>query len=769
VRNQLNLGEMPPFDETQPSGEEIDALSSWVAEEMRRAERSALANDGRVLMRRLNRFEYANTLEDLLGVRFPDGESPLELLPPDGEAEGFDKVSAALLLDPSLLRRYYEVARKVADKAIVDGEPEFPTETMRLEFEDVGKYTVTKNILDELGVRVFESGLQLVNGEVRGWNNLSYPGDEQTSVTPIPGFYRFTLRAVGALGEDGKAPRVRVWQTHPRDDEETIMEMDLEAGKPQEYTVTTSRDALGGAIKVGVVDGVSLTMRMVPYWNFRSRNQDLAKAGDHAEVIRLDGRKFAEGWGGHAATPDPDKVDVSRFPRAYFDFIEVEGPLYEDWPPRFQQMYLGENSEALTDRQAQLRRAREALERFLPRAFRRPIERGEIEPFLGVIETELANGETFHESMRVALAAVLTSPKFLYIVESSEEQAPRPLNEFELASRLSYYLWSSMPDQELFGLAREGRLSQPKVLRQQVARMMKDPKAGRFVDGFARQWLHTDEILAFDPDEHLFREYDKYLGEAMEREPLEFFRTVMERDLSLLNFIDSDFLVVNERLAEHYGIDGVEGAEFRPIRKPEDSVRGGLLAMAGVHLAGSDGLRTKPVTRAVYVREVLFNDPPDPPPPNAGEVEPNIKGQKLTVRERLIKHQEIESCASCHRRLDPYGLALENFNVIGRWRTQEDGQDFGRRKNTPAIDPSGRLPNGEEFASFAEYREALLAQSDRFRRGMAEKMFTYALGRPVGPGDEPALDHVVQHMNASNDTLLSLVEGVVATDAFRAK
>ena len=298
--------------------------------------------------------------------------------------------------------------------------------------------------------------------------------------------------------------------------------------------------------------------------------------------------------------------------------------------------------------------------------------------------------------------------------------------------------------------------------------MLADAKADRFVDGFARQWLRTETFLNFTPDQYLYREYDEKLAEAVVREPLEFFRTILRNDLSVLNFLDSDFVVINDRLAEHYGIDDVEGEDFRRVTLPPNSDRGGLLAMAGVHQAGSDGIRTKPVSRAVYVREVLFNDPPDPPPPNAGEVEPNIKGERLTVRDRLLQHQQIEACAACHRSLDPYGLALENFNVIGAWREQQDGEDF-RGNNRPEIDASGQLPNGNSFANFEEFRQLLRAQDDRFRRALTEKLFVYALGRGIEPTDDPAISQIVSDLKSNEDTFRSLIHSLVNSKAFVTK
>lgn len=766
IRNALNLGEMPPEGERQPPVELIEQTSRWIADGLRAAERARSSTGGRVLLRRMNRHEYTHTVSDLLSMKFPTGESPLDVLPPDGTADGFDKVSSALLLDPSLMSQYYRVARRIADRAIVDGPPEFPTERMRLEFEEIADSRAIGYLVTRLGMKPVPGGLQLVEGSTRSFGMLRYPGRRDNNVAPTNGFYRFTIRAGGARGIDGTVPRIQLSHNHPDESMRSILEVDVTAAwdKPVEYSVTVPRDTLGGELNVRLTNEVKLSMGQRPGENFMRRNGELGKQGKFTETLRLAGRKVAEGWGGDRSTPDPAKLDLSKYPRVFLDYLEVEGPLYDQWPPKSHVTLLFRGDQA----DETLEYAREIFHRFLPQAWRRPIADAELEPILKVVQTELENGETFHEAVRVGLAAALTSPKFLYLVEPTTGNGPRSLNDFELASRLSYFLWSSMPDDELFRAAKTGSLNSPEALQAQVDRMLADPRADRFVDGFARQWLRTDTFLNFTPDRNLYRDYDDKLADALIREPLEFFRTILRNDLSLLNMIDSDFLVINERLARHYQITGVEGEQFRRVPIPANSPRGGLLAMAGVHQAGSDGIRTKPVSRAVYIREVLFNNPPDPPPPNAGEVEPNIRGSRLTVRERLLQHQQIEACAACHRSLDPYGLALENFNVIGTWRERQDGEEF-RGNNRPPIDASGRLPNGREFSSFDEFRQQLLEQKDRFRRSFAEKLMVYAFGRPIEPTDDSTLTAAVSDMQADQDTVRALIKSLVTSKAFRTK
>lgn len=782
IRNAINLGEMPPDDEPGLPVDLIERTSRWVTDGLRAAEKSRISSGGRVLLRRMNRHEYTNTIADLLLMKFATGESPLDVLPPDGTAEGFDKMSAALLLDPSLMTQYYRVARRIADRAIVDGPPEYPTATMRLEYEDTADSIAIGYLVTRRGMQPVPNGLQLVEGSTRSFGMLRYPGRRDNNVAPVNGFYRFTLRAGAAPGAGGEVPRIRLTHSHPDDQMRTIMEVDVTApwDEPAEYSVTIPRDTLGNELSVRIVNEAKLYMGQRPGEHFMRRNTEVGERGDFAQTLRLAGRKVAEGWGGDRSTPDPDKLDLTQFPRVFLDYLEVEGPLYDQWPPQSHTMLLFRGEQATGD----LAYAREIMARFLPRAWRRPVTPEELEPVLRVIGTELDNGQTFHEAMRVGLAAALTSPKFLYLAESSsaataagaesadstvsEVSASGKLTGYEIATRLSYFLWSSLPDEELFRAAGAGELAVPANRAAQVERMLADPKADRFVESFARQWLRTDSFLTFTPDQNIYKSYDEPLAEAVVREPLEFFRTVLQDDLSVLCFIDSDFVVINERLARHYGITGVEGEHFRKVAVPPSSPRGGLLAMAGVHQAGSDGNRTKPVSRAVYIREVLFNNPPDPPPPNAGEVEPNIQGERLTVRERLLQHQQIPACASCHRSLDPYGLALENFNVIGEWREQQDGEDF-RGRNRPSLVVGGRLPNGREFESFVQFRQLLLEQEDRFRRALAEKLLLYALGRPVEPGDDLTISQAVADMQTGGDTLRSLITSLVTSKAFVSK
>ncbi|MCA9070172.1 MAG: DUF1592 domain-containing protein, partial [Planctomycetaceae bacterium] len=783
VMDNLNLGEMPPEGEPRPEIQKQRKVVGWIAEQLRLARKRKVGNAGQVLLRRMNRAEYSNTIRDLFQMQFLPGEDPADLLPPDASFEGFQKVGSALMLDSSLLGNYYEAARRVAQKAIITGPPKFSTHLSHFEMEDMAKKgSGFTYVCGHTGTECGEHDVRLLTGNTRTGRGLLYPGTDQ--MIPTKGFYTIRVRASADPGESQEPVRMFVERMNGR--EGRMLEVDVTAPRsaPKVYSVTLPLDALpearGVYMMVGIINGAkrkqpnqlddperAIGVGLPEFFTFEKAMKEAASKGNHAESLRLAARRRSEGWTG-STRPGKGLLDPTPLRKLYIDWIEIEGPLYEQWPPRSHKaLFFKEEKTPKT-----LDYAREIFTQFLPRAFRRPAQKAEVNAIVELIGKELERGTSFEEAIRLGVTYVLTSPSFLYLAEPTVERTSPRLTDYELASRLSYFLWSSMPDQRLFDLAAEKRLHDPKVLSQEVDRMLKDPKSQALVEGFAVQWLKTDEFLEFQPDQKIYaefyRNFDPKLREYTVQETLAFFEEILRKDLSVRYFLDSDFVMVNGPLAEFYGLKGVKGEEFRRVMLPRASQRGGLLGQAGVHLRGSDGIRTKPVNRGVYVREVLFNDPPDPPPPNAGEVEPNIEGERLTVRQRLIQHQQIESCASCHRGIDPYGLALENFDVTGAWRDRQNGEEF-RGKNTPSIDASGRLPNGQSFKDFQEFKQRLLEQEDRFRRGLIEKLFLYALGRPAMASDRGTIDEVATQMTQREDTLRTAIQALIATDAFQSK
>lgn len=786
ILDRMNLGEMPPEDEPKPDPAALEKVTDWITVQIQAARRQSQSTGGRVLLRRLSRTEYVNTIRDLLHVEFAEGSGLREMLPPDGSIGGFDKVSKALLLDPSLMEAYLTAGREIAAKAIVTRPPLVPQRTMRFEFKETANSAMSY-ILASRPADVDGEHMILREGSARTFGKLRHPYNNKE--IPITGRYRVRVQAAADAGERGDPIYMDV--TYGSEGRQARFRVDASKDAPKVYEFEKTFDAtLPGEFQVGIVNGTRFREGNQEWYHFNNELTRLAEKGDVFTSTQMKARLRAEGAYDSYVRGSylPQARDLAPLPKLYIDWIEVIGPLQEEFPPKSLEAIFGSRDVQIPtdgdDAAKTLALARDAFARLLPRAFRRPATAKEIDELTALVKNEMDHGATPEESLRTGLVGLLASPDFLFLFEplnaAQSKQAPRALTNDELAVRLSYFLWSSMPDEELVKLARTGELREPATLSKQVDRMLADPKSEGLVQGFARQWLKVGEMVRFKPDEQIYPRFYATemagLEKDVEAEPLAFFREVLRKDEPVEKFLNSDWLMLNERLARLYGIEGVEGTELRRValhgREGTPAyVRGGLLGMAGVHLWGADGNRTKPVERGKYILDVFFNDPPPPPPPNAGEVEPNLGGAKLTVRERLQKHREQTSCNNCHRRIDPYGLAMENFNAIGQWREQFDGEkplnQWGQ--NRPTIDPSGTLPNGQKFRDFLEFRSAVEEQRERFVRGLTEKLFVYALGRTIEPSDRGEIDAIVADASGERATLRRILAGIVATRQFQTK
>jgi mono/diheme cytochrome c family protein len=467
------------------------------------------------------------------------------------------------------------------------------------------------------------------------------------------------------------------------------------------------------------------------------------------------------------------KLNIAKRPRLWIGTQEWEGPVV-DWPPPGRKALFFASEEREDD--AYLR---EIFARLLPLAYRRQVTPDELNRVVNwTLKTKADRSLSFTKAVREGVKNVLCSPKFLYL--GSEEMpakvavktspGPQPVDGWQFASRLSYLLWSSAPDADLYGLAAQNQLRDPAVLRAQVKRMIADPKAWEFVRNFAGQWL---SVRNFDngnpPNRDFYKHYDDALRDSSKREPLEFCNEVLKKDLPITHFLESDFLVINERMAKHYGIEGVEGDDFRRVPAPADDRRGGVLGMSGILTYLADGTRTLPVRRATWVLDTLWNQPVPPPPPNAGDL-PALKDKKQrTVRERLDQHRLSENCASCHTRVDPFGMALENYDATGMWRDRQNGEGMRGDKNSPALDVSGQLPSGAEFKTVPEFKAALLAEKEKFVKGFTEKLLCYALGRPIGYSDHLTVEQITRHASKHEFRLQEIIQATVASTFFQTK
>lgn len=455
-----------------------------------------------------------------------------------------------------------------------------------------------------------------------------------------------------------------------------------------------------------------------------------------------------------------DKDDPKKVRNLYIELLEIEGP-FNPTPKTLPESHKRIMIAKPTGDGDKENAARKIIEHFAGRAYRRPVQSNEVERLLKFFKAANAQGEPFERAIQLALRPALVSPNFLFRIEKDVDpinpRATHPVSEYELATRLSYFLWSSMPDDELLALAAQNGLRKPGAIEAQIKRMLADPKARALTDNFAAQWLNLRMIPTLEPDRKTYPNFDASLKTAMVEETELFFEHIARNDRSVLEFLDSDWTFLNARLATHYGIGGVIGAEFRKV-KLTGPQRGGVLSHASVLTLTSNPTRTSPVKRGKWVLENILGTPPPPPPPNVPDLDEQQAVLKGSLRQQMEQHRTNSLCASCHQKMDPLGFGLENFDGVGAWRNN-DGKYM--------IDASGTLPGGEKFDGPAQLRRVLLAKAELFRRNIAEKMLTFALGRGLEYYDKCAVDQIVKHLTQNDDRFSALVSGIVASDPFQ--
>lgn len=732
VLEQLQAGAMPPKEKPRPAKEEVARVSDWLNGQIAAAEAAENAENGRVVLRRLNRAEYQNTVRDLLLVDV----DVKDLLPADSTTSGFDNSAESLHVSSFLLSSYLEAADHVLDLAIASRSRP-PTIQKRFSIKDEKTVKPTGSVYRHTddGVAIFSSWVS-ANIQVALWQFQ----------TRERGRYRFRISGYG-------------YQTK----------------KPVTFHVLAG--PLNAAAQQDLVD----------YFNAPPGEPtviEFVEQMDSGQTIRI----VTDGLG--VTPPQVEKVGAEKYegPGLVVQWVEVEGPLLESWPPTSHHRLFGDLPQERTSAAGQPDRrevvskdsradAERILREFTRRAFRRPVTDADIKPYLARVQAKLDEGYSFEAALRVGLKSVLISPNFLFLRERMAAKGER-LDDFGLASRLSYFLWSSMPDEELLELANQNKLHEPQQLREQVERMLRDPKSTAFTENFAGQWLGLRAIDATTPDQMLYPEHDDILKEAMVKEVLLFFDEILKKDLSLTNFVASDFSMLNERLARHYNIPGVEGLEFRRVSLPPESHRGGVLTMAGVLKVTANGTTTSPILRGAWVLERILGTPPPKPTVDVEAVEPDIRGA-TTIREQLAKHRQVAECASCHVKIDPPGFALENFDVIGGWRENyRKVGDFGpevvngrrvRYRNGPPVDAADVLPDGRKFANSDEYKQLLLADKDQLTRNLAEKLLAYSTGAAPTTADRVEVEKIVQKTRNQEYGLRALVHEVVQSPVFQLK
>ena len=720
VIRKLRVGAMPPQGMPRPDAATLDGLASYLETAIDRAS-AASPNPGRSGMHRLNRAEYAHAIRDLLDLEI----DAAALLPPDDESSGFDNIADVLKVSPSLMERYLAASWNISRLAIGDRR--------------IVPSTATYRARPDLSQDQHIDGLPLgTRGGMLVRHNF-----------PLDGEYVI---------------KVRLWRNtfdlmRGMEDSHQI-EISLDGARLQIVTAGGREDFVSMAQNPGSF-GAALDQRLtvrVP-----------VKAGVHAVAAATLLRS-------HASKDDlikpflrttVDGLDITGDPSV--DRITIEGPFAEtrsgDTAAR-RRVFLCRPSVAgqvlsPANQGDEVPCARRILSALARRAYRRPATDGDLETLLSFYQRRRNSNGDFEMGIEAGLQYILASPEFLYRFEPDPaELAPGAIHQvtdLALASRLSFFLWSSIPDDQLVDLASKNKLHHPAVLEQQVRRMLADSRSDTLIADFAEQWLFLRNLKSSAPNLDTFPDFDDNLRQAMKQETELFFSSILREDRNVLDLLDTDYTFVNERLARHYGISGIYGSQFRrvPVAGQE---RRGLLGQASILTVTSYANRTSPVQRGKWILTNILGSPPLPPPPNVPELKENGEGSKpLSLRERMEAHRANAVCAGCHKVMDPIGFALENFDAVGHWRTSDDGA---------RIDPSGTLFNGARVNGPAALRQMLVSRPEVFVGVMAEKLLTYALGRGLEYYDMPAVRKIVRDAGNQNFHCSSLVMGVVESSPF---
>jgi hypothetical protein len=736
---KIRTGEMPPEDDPRPHPETLEAVTRWIDLELDRVDRTAAPDPGRVTIRRLNRTEYNNTIRDLLGVDL----SPADDFPQDDSGYGFDNIGDVLSVSPVLMERYLLAAERLARTAVFGSEPLKPT----LVRKNAGPRKIVETT--EVPETYDRTGLSLPNAA------------HVTHRFPVDGEYLIRVYGSGIRPAASEPVTFTLW-IDGREVASQVLDPDASA------SFADDQQELGGKAL-----------------DFRTT----VTAGEHwvaASIPRL-----YEGLPASYSGPNPSK-------RPAFVWPEFKPPRRDPTPER-----IAEALKRYEENRARVRPAGDARVGYMEiggpytqtagpspesrakifvcghprgshiagcatrivgslatRAFRRPVPGAEMVRYTALFRGARQRGESFDEGIAVALQALLVSPDFMFRLEQNHATPAATvgaIGQHELATRLSYFLWASMPDRALQAQADAGTLRTPGVLAAQVRRMLQDPRAAALVREFGGQWLQFRALENVKPDVEKFPDFDQYLRMSMREETERFFDRIVREDRSILDFLDAKYTYLNERLARHYGVAGVEGPAFRLVQLTDPN-RGGVITQGSVLTVSSYSTRTSPVLRGKWVLDNLLNAPPPEPPPNVPIIDETAIGASATQREQLEAHRANPTCAACHRRMDPLGFGLENFDAVGKWRT---------RDGSFPVDASGTLPDGRAFSGPAELTGILAGEREAFAKALTSKMLTYALGRGLEPYDRRTVRMIARKLPDHDYRFSGLVLEIVNSLPFQ--
>jgi Protein of unknown function (DUF1592)/Protein of unknown function (DUF1588)/Protein of unknown function (DUF1585)/Protein of unknown function (DUF1595)/Protein of unknown function (DUF1587)/Planctomycete cytochrome C len=759
ILDQLNLGEMPPDDAQQPSQKEIQDFIQQATQQLTEGRESLVGTHSGTVLRRLNRREYLHTIGDLFGLNMAAFD-PTTQFPRDQTEENMEKIGDVLQTSGYLLDQYLDAADLVVEKvfAMQQSTPEKQWH-FQGNFRNNGKSEKKRNEYDNLHLLVLEcmdsekhtGGYAFIDGFKEGVPadgvyeilvlvkamNRQHPYDPEIFGTDSREPFR-----LGIVPGDGRLGPLDL----PQPLQPILAEVALGDGEPTWHTMKVWLDAGHTPRFVfpnGAEEGRKIWSKVAEY--YKELWPKFMDEGDRKKgKIGIVGARQLT-------------MAVAKFPHIRIDEVKVRGPLVDQQPKAPQQILLHEAA-------VNPKKVREVLRTFASRAYRRPVTQEELERLVGVAQNRVKQGHSPQEAFKDSLKAVLCSPAFLYhsqaTIQSGDSNNRLQLDPYALATRLSYFLWSSMPDDELFRLAHTKQLTRPEVLLTQTRRMLDSPRSDAFVSDFLDSWLNLRSLGGMPPDRGEFETYySKGLERAFKKETQLFMRDLIDRDASIANFLDCDYGFINQPLATHYGVgdlgDPSRAHEFRKVSFT-DSRRGGLLGMGSVLTITANGIETSPVTRGVFLLENILGTPPPPPPDDVPAIDPDVRGAK-TVRELLSKHRESPTCYGCHQKIDPLGFALENFDPVGGWRD---------RIEKSKIDSSGELPSGEKFTDVKGLKKILVRRQELFARMLVDRLLTYACGRRIGPLDEPFVESIVAKAAEKDHGLRTLIEAVVTSEPF---
>ena len=742
MMEQVNSGEMPPKKEKRPTQDEMAAFVTSLDSRIKEGRSARKAARPAVAHYRLSRKEYQNTVYDLLGVRY-DPAKPGELNE-DTLWHGFERIGSELSLSPSHVDRYYRAAELVLDRAFPAASSEARKVRKTAAEMRYGGGKEQQAALDRFGIK-------------RPLRYLLFPGSNQNALSAgwfgkigpeHSGLYKVRLQASGIRPPGGQPAHLSIGKRTGEETVDGLIEFDLTGPeeKPQVYEFSVFLEM-----------PVSLEFCVVAT-DVVDRRQGAAFRG---ALSSRSGYLFTHSSETQLLNPNAPQMFDDKgnglFSTVLLDWIEWEGPLVsEDEKSRRKDLVPPDDATPEV--------VAEHLQRFAERAWRRPVKKEELEQYLRSYRSEREAGEKLADAYRIALQGVLTSRHFIYLVEGDTVARER-LTDSELASRLSFFLWSSMPDDALFAAAKGGSLNGD-GLAKEVDRMLADGKASRFIDDFARQWLQLHRVGMFPPDNKLYPAYDAWLEKSMRSEPVEFFREMFGKNLPIDGFIDSDWTVANARLCDFYGLPEPKEGDFQRVSLKPEHRRGGLLTMGAVLGLTSDGTRQRPVHRGVWLSEVVLGKTPPPPPANVPAIEPNPpKSPKATIRDKLEAHAKDANCAACHARIDPLGLAWDNYDAIGQWRTHEKvaaglGAD-------PVVNPAGKMPDGRAFKDANEFKRLLLEDRDKIARAFIEHLCAYALRRALAFDDQDDLNVIQADAKKNQYRIKDIIRAIALSDLVR--